>query len=125
MLSVDVTGDFGKTVNWFNRVNKAQYLQILDNYGVMGVEALASATPSETGLTSQSWSHQVIKTGSGYRIEWTNSHVEKGVNIAILLDMGHGTRNGGYVEGRNYIVPALRDIFDQIAEETWKVVTSS
>ena len=124
MLSVDVTGDFSKTVNWFNRVNKNQYLSILDSYGIMGVEALASATPSETGFTSQSWTHEVVKTSSGYRIVWNNSHIVNGVNIAVILDTGHGTRNGGYVEGRNYIEPSLRNIFDKIAEETWKVVTS-
>ena len=124
MLSVDITGDFSKTVNWFNRVNKNQYLSILDSYGIMGVEALASATPSETGFTSQSWTHEVVKTSSGYRIVWNNSHIVNGVNIAVILDTGHGTRNGGYVEGRNYIEPSLRTIFDKIAEETWKVVTS-
>ena len=125
MLSVDVTGDFATTVNWFNKVNKDQYLQILNSYGQLGVDALASATPEETGLTASSWSYEVVKTQGVYKLVWSNSHIVNGVPIAIILEYGHGTRNGGYVEGRDYINPALRSIFDQIAEETWKVVTSS
>jgi len=125
MLSVEVTGDFSKTVNWFNRVNKANYMQILNNYGVAGVNALASATPKDSGLTSESWGYEIAQSQGSYSIIWTNSHIVNGIPIAVILQYGHGTNHGGYVEGRDYINPALRDIFDKIAEETWKVVSGS
>lgn len=99
--------------------------RILSKYGEMGVLALSRATPKESGETARSWSYEIEKTDSGYRLVWKNSHVNKGVPIAIILQYGHGTRNGGYVQGRDYINPALRPIFDGIAADSWKEMTSA
>lgn len=106
------------------RLLKLDVEKILDYYGRVGVEALREATPKDTGLTADSWSYEITKNGSVYGIAWSNSHVEKGyAKIAVLLDVGHGTANGGYVSGRKYIEPALRPVFDKIAADTWTEVT--
>lgn len=97
---------------------------ILEKYGQKGVEALSAATPKDTGKTAESWDYRVEQTDSGYRIVWTNSNVNKGVMIAMLLQYGHGTGTGGWVEGIDYINPAIRGIFSQMADEAWKEVTS-
>ena len=97
---------------------------LLDRYGRIGVNALASATPKETGRTAGSWSHSVVPTSEGYSIEFHNDHVNKGVNIAVILQLGHGTGTGGYVQGRDYINPAVREVFDQIVEDVIKEVRS-
>lgn len=97
---------------------------VLNKYGKKGVEALAEATPKDTGKTAESWSYDIVKTHTGYKIVWKNSNIENGVSIAILLQYGHGTRNGGYVEGTDYINPAVQSIFQQMANEAWKEVTS-
>jgi hypothetical protein len=97
---------------------------VLNKYGKKGVEALAEATPIDTGKTAESWSYDIVKTQTGYKIVWKNSNIENGVSIAILLQYGHGTRNGGYVEGTDYINPAVQSIFQQMAKEAWKEVTS-
>ena len=101
-------GDFKKTKRFLKRMSEEEYLKCLDKYGRKGVEALALATPRDSGKTAESWA---------------NSNVNKGVNIAIILQYGHGTRNGGYVQGRDYINPAIRPIFDQMAAEVWGEVT--
>jgi hypothetical protein len=94
--------------------------QILNTYGVKGCDALTSMTPMDTGQTAFSWSYQIIKRGNNsYVLQFNNSHVEKGVNIAIILQTGHPTRNGGWVEGRDYLTPALQPIFDEIANKAW------
>lgn len=109
-----------------NRIVKDQSThRILSKYGEMGVLALSRATPKDSGETARSWSYEIEKTGSGYKLVWKNSHVNKGVPIAIILQYGHGTRNGGYVQGRDYINPALRPIFDGIAADSWKEMTSA
>ena len=89
-----------------------------------GVSALAAATPKDSGLTSGSWSYKIVRSGSGLSVEFHNSNVNQGRNIAVLIRYGHGTRNGGYVPARDFITPALRPIFDKIANEAWKAVTS-
>lgn len=89
-----------------------------------GLRALIAATPRDSGVTASSWSVKVIASGDGISIEYHNSNVNQGLNIAVLIRYGHGTRNGGYVPARDFITPALRPIFDKIADETWKAVTS-
>lgn len=104
--------------------DKSTY-RILSKYGEMGVLALSRATPEDSGETARSWSYEIEKTDSGYRLVWKNSNVNKGVPIAIILQYGHGTRNGGYVQGRDYINPALVPVFDGIAADSWKEMTSA
>lgn len=116
-------GNLKKTTKFLERTVKEDYLKNLDKYGQEGVNALSLATPVDTGKTAASWDYRIEKTGPGVKLVWTNSNVNKGVNIAIILQYGHGTRNGGYVQGRDYINPAIRPIFDKIADDAWKEVT--
>lgn len=124
MISFEHKGNFSKTDKFLNALMGRKYLNVLDKYGQMGVEALKQATPKDTGLTSESWSYQIEKTPDTTTITFTNSNINKWANIAIILDTGHGTRNGGYVAGRHYIEPAVVPIFEKIAKEAWKEVTS-
>jgi hypothetical protein len=116
-------GNLKKTERFLNRAQKIRYLHILEKYAQRGVLALAKATPVNTGLTSNSWDHEIKVTGSSFSISWTNSNVVSGVPIAVILEYGHGTRNGGYVRGRNYIKPAIKPILDKIANDLWKEVS--
>lgn len=120
MISVRHRGSLDKTLKFLMKAAEEDYLSNLDKYGQMGIEALQAATPKESGRTANSWSYQIVNGDSGPTITWTNSNVNKGVNIAIILQYGHGTGTGGYVVGRDYINPALQPIFDQIAENAWK-----
>lgn len=125
MISFKHTGDFSKTTKFLERAKRGDYLKVLDKYGKEGVKALSSATPVDSGTTANSWSYKIEKGNSSAKISFLNSNVNKGVPIAIILQYGHGTRNGGYVQGRDYINPAIQPIFDQIANEAWKEVTKS
>ena len=116
-------GNLKKTTKFLERTLKGDYLKNLDKFGREGVAALSLATPVDTGKTAESWDYRIEKTIDGIKIVWTNSNVNKGVNIAIILQYGHGTGNGGYVQGRDYINPAIRPIFDRIADDAWKEVT--
>ena len=116
-------GNLKKTTKFLERTLKGDYLKDLDKFGREGVAALALATPVDTGKTAASWDYRIEKTNSGMKIIWTNSNVNNGVNIAIILQYGHGTNHGGYVQGRDYINPAIRPIFDKIADNAWKEVT--
>lgn len=116
-------GNLKKTTKFLERTLKGDYLKNLDKYGREGVSALALATPVDTGKTAESWDYRIEKTNSGIKIVWINSNVNNGVNIAIILQYGHGTNHGGYVQGRDYINPAIRPIFDKIADDAWKEVT--
>lgn len=122
-------GDFLKTEKFLKKTHTklaSKYLtQILNKYGVEGVEALRQSTPRDTGKTANSWSFEVLESADAVRIIWKNSNINKGVPIAIILFYGHGTRNGGYVQGRDYINPALQPIFDKIADEAWKEIVSA
>ena len=118
-------GNFNKIEKFFNRISDREYLNLLDMYGQIGVEALSKATPVDSGLTAQSWSYKIEKNSDTTTISWENSNVNQGVNIAVILQYGHGTGTGGYVQGRDYINPALRPVFDKIAENAWKGVVSS
>lgn len=113
-------GDFKKVEKFLKRVSKKEYLKILDKYGQKGAQALASATPVDSGKTASSWGYEIHDNC----IYWTNNNINKGVNIAVILQYGHGTRNGGYVQGRDYINPAIRPIFDGMVDDIWKEVTS-
>ena len=124
MITVNVTGST-KRIEGFLRRNQKIKISNLDTYGVMGVNALAAATPVDTGTTASSWDYTIVEEDGKTTIVWTNSNVVNGQNIAILLEYGHGTRNGGYVVGRNYITPALRPVFDDIADKAWQEVTET
>ena len=123
MISFRQKGDFSKTKRYFERVKAAARLSILDKYGREGVAALASATPTETGKTASSWFYEISHNKGSATITFSNSNINKGVPIAIILQYGHGTGTGGWVEGRDYINPAIQPIFDEIANEAWKEVT--
>lgn len=116
-------GDFSKTENFLNALREKNFFKNLDKYGQMGVEALSAATPIDTGTTASSWGYEIHSEGETISIIWTNSNINKGVNIAVILQYGHGTRNGGYVVGRDYINPAMQPVFDQIADNAWMEVT--
>ena len=115
-------GDFKKTRNFLKQLQRRSYLSDLDRFGRQGVDALARATPKNTGETAAGWRYEIESDQNGVRIVWYNRHVHEGANIVLLLQYGHGTRNGGYVEGIDYINPALKPVFDKIAEQAWKEV---
>lgn len=125
MITIKQKGDFSKTQKFMNKLLGRGYLNMLSRYGQMGVDALRSATPIDTGKTADSWHYEIIQDKGKITIAWSNSNTNKNVNIAVILQYGHGTNNGGYVVGRDYINPAMRPIFDNIAAEVWKEVTSA
>lgn len=123
MITIKQKGDFRNTERFFDNSKKFDISTILNKFGEAGVNALASATPRETGLTAASWSYE-IETGSDHAsIFWTNSNTNANVNIAVILQYGHGTGTGGYVQGIDYINPSIRPVFDDIADQAWKEVT--
>lgn len=122
-LIFNVTGSFANTEKFLAAMSKLDIMGVLNKAAAKGTAALRAHTPIDTGETAGSWSHRVEKTGGGYRIVWSNSHSIRGTNIAIILQYGHGTGTGGYVQGRDYINPAMRPIFDDIANEVWRAVT--
>lgn len=123
MIVLKQKGDFSRVTNYFERLKEFANMSILDEYGKKGVEALKSVTPRRTGRTAESWTYEIEHKGQATSLVFKNTNVNKGVNIAIILQYGHGTRNGGYVEGRDYINPVIRPIFDDIANEAWREVT--
>lgn len=124
MLRITHKGDFSKTAAYFEKLKRSARLQILNKYGEKGVAALASATPVKTGLTANSWSYQIVNGKGRAEIIFRNSNIQNGVMIAILLQYGHGTRNGGWVEGRDYINPTIQPLFDELVNEVWREVTA-
>ncbi len=122
MISFRQKGDFRKTEKLLKKTFGKDFRRILEDYGKRGVQMLSDATPVETGETAISWGYEIIQNGSRISVQWHNYNVVNGVNIAIILQYGHATRNGGWVEGRDYINPALRPIFDELAEKAWKEV---
>ena len=125
MVSVRSKGEFKKTTTFLNKAKRMNPRMILDRYGQEGLSALEEATPKDTGLTSRSWYYEVTAVGDVFSLTFYNTNIQNGMRIAVILDLGHGTRNGGYVQGRNYIKPAIRPIFDQIAAAAWKEVTDA
>ncbi len=119
MITFKQKGDFKKLEKYL-KTRGDNHQSIFDKYGAKGVEALKEATPVETGKTAASWYYTIEKNASGIKIIWSNSNFNKGVPIAIVLQYGHGTGTGGWVEGRDYINPAIQPIFDEMAEEIWK-----
>lgn len=123
MITVTTTGSFKSTQAFLDHVHSLNIQSILQSCGQMGVSALSSATPRETGLAATSWGFTVSKTGGMYELAWTNSDTENGFPVVIMLQMGHGTGTGGYIQGRDFINPAIRPVFDKIADTVWKAVT--
>lgn len=123
MIGFRQKGDFSKATKYFERLKQASRLKILERYGQEGVNALSSATPVDSGLTAASWYYKLEVKDTYAAIMFCNSNVNKGVNIAIILQYGHGTGTGGWVEGRDYINPAIQPIFDSIVERAWGEVT--
>jgi len=124
MITFKHTGDFKNVEKFFHTNRQEEITRILNHYGQKGVDALAANTPVDTGLTAKSWGYKIVQNGSGVSIIWTNSNVIDGAPIAILLQYGHATGTGGYVEGRDYINPAIQPIFDEIAENAWREVST-
>lgn len=122
MITFRQKGDFSKLSRFLERAKETVHLGDLDRYGREGVAALASATPVDSGLTASSWYYEITRTKEGAAISFKNSNINKGVPIAIILQYGHATRNGGWVEGRDYINPAIQPIFDRLANDAWKEV---
>lgn len=124
-MSFDASGDFRNTERFLGKVSKLDIMPALRALAQAGVRALASATPSRSGRTAAAWGYEIQVGKGSSSITWTNSHDNKGVNVAIILQMGHGTGTGGWVAGRDYINPAIQPIMDQIAEDAWKVVMTA
>jgi hypothetical protein len=122
MITIKAKGDLSKTIKFLNGAAERRFLRGLDKYGQEGVAALSAATPVDTGKTAASWSYEIVSNEKGVTIMWKNSNVVKGVPIALVLQYGHATRNGGYIQGRDYINPALRPIFDKILDSARKEV---
>lgn len=125
MFSVEIKGDFKKTESFFKRILSGDIYRQIEGFAQAGVDALSAATPVESGLTSQSWDYRIVKTPINLTIIFTNSNVVDGVPVAVLLQYGHGTGTGGWVEGLDYINPAMRPIFNKIADNVWKAVKSA
>ena len=123
MITFKHKGNFNKTEKFLRQMSKTDIMSVLKKYGQDGVAALAAATPVESGLTANSWYYDIeIKNGSA-SITFNNSNIQNGVSIAVILQYGHGTRNGGWVQGRDYINPAIQPIFDTIVTNAWREVT--
>lgn len=125
MITLSSSGDFSRTFKFLNKVKNTNFQSILEKYAQQGVQALSAATPVDSGLTASSWSYTIEAGHESATIHWTNSNINKGVNIAVILQFGHGTGTGGYVQGRDYINPAMRPVFDKIAEEVWREVVNA
>lgn len=123
MISFRHKGNLSKTTRFLERAKEVARLGVLDKYGREGVEALASATPTESGTTAGSWFYEIEHSAGSAVIRFNNSNINKGVPIAIILQYGHGTGTGGWVEGRDYINPAIQPVFDRIVQEVWREVT--
>lgn len=122
MIVVSAKGDFKKTISFLKSVSSGDVFKKLDTICQEGVNALKKATPMDTGLTASSWSYEIKREKNKIVINWNNSNVQNGIPIAIILQYGHGTRYGGYVQGRDYINPAICPIFDKITDVAWKEV---
>ena len=123
MITFRQKGDFSKLTRYLERAKEVVKLGDLDKFGREGVAALASATPVDSGKTASSWSYEIKHKNGSVSISFYNSNIQNGVPIAIILQYGHGTRNGGWVQGRDYINPAIQPIFDKIANDAWREVT--
>lgn len=126
MISLSASGDFKKTTKFLDTITRGNYINnFLEECGQEGVAALRDATPKRSGRTASSWSYEIERSSSGCTIHWLNTNINRNVNIAVIIQMGHGTRRGAYVQGIDYINPAIKPVFDKIAEKVWKEVTSA
>ena len=123
MIKIRQKGDFKKLTSFLERAKESLDIGVLNKYGRKGVAALSSATPVDTGLTASSWFYKIENKNGVAKIEFHNSNIQNGVQIAVILQYGHGTKNGGYVVGRDYINPAIQPVFDELAKNAWKEVT--
>ncbi len=122
MITVSGSGSFHKTESFLNSMQRGDAFALLDSFGRAGVDALAAATPQDSGLTAASWVYEVERKRGRYSITWRNTNVHDGAVIAILIQYGHGTGTGGYIQGRDYINPAIQPLFDKIADAVWEQV---
>lgn len=122
MITVKSNGNFSKTTRFLERAKRAIKISDLDKYGARGVAALSKMSPIESGKTASSWYYKIENTNGKISISFYNSNIQNGVPIAIIIQYGHGTGTGGYVQGRDYINPAIRSIFDQITQDVWNEV---
>ena len=123
MIKFTQKGDLSKVTQYLERQRSSNRKKLLDKYGALGVEYLRDATPIDTGKTADSWSYSINSSKDKMSIKWSNSNVNKGVPIAIILQYGHGTGTGGYVQGRDYINPAIQSVFDEMSKELWEEMT--
>ena len=124
-ITFESSGSFHKTESFLSNAPKANIRSILESLGQRGVQALSSGTPAESGLASSSWYYEVKRTRRGWEIIWSNSDIESGFPVAVMLQYGHATGTGGWVQGRDYINPAIKPIFEEIADRAWKAVKSA
>ena len=125
MITINHYGDFKKLTNFLEKMKRMFDVSMLDKYGREGVAALYAATPVDSGKTASSWTYEIKDIKDGVALTFNNTNIQNGVSIAIILQYGHGTRNGGWVEGRDYINPAIQPVFDELANEAWKEVIRS
>lgn len=125
MIKIKHRGDFRKTEKFMRKMNRNTFNETLRIYGEMGVAALSAATPVDSGKTAASWRYSIEHNGDRHSLYFSNTHTNKGVNIAIILQYGHGTGTGGYVKGIDYINPALQEVFQQMADSLWREVQSA
>lgn len=125
MILIKQQGDFSKTIKFLTKMKNQDAKRLLNKYGKRGVELLSRATPVDTGLTASSWRYEITTNKDRYTIEFLNDNVQNGTNIAIILQYGHGTRNGGYVRGRDYINPAIQQAFDEMSNALWEEVVKA
>ena len=123
MISFRQKGDFSKLTSFLERAKESVKIGDLDKYGREGVAALSSATPIDSGKTANSWNYEITNKNGLVTISFNNSNIQNGVPIAIILQYGHGTKNGGWVQGRDYINPAIQPVFDEIVDKAWREVT--
>lgn len=123
-ITLEASGNYSQTTTWLQRIGRMSIEQQLRRYGLKGVKALASSTPVGTGKTASSWSYVVSQKGDNWVLSWNNSNIVRGTPIAIILQYGHVTGTGGWVQGRDYINPAIKPIMDEIAEGVWRTVTN-
>ena len=121
-ITLEASGSYSSTTTWLQRLGRMSIEQQLARYGAKGVKALASSTPVETGKTASSWSYSVTRKGDTWILSWENTNIVRGVPIAIILQYGHVTGTGGWVQGRDYINPAIRPLMDEIADGVWRTV---
>lgn len=125
MLEIESRGSFRNTEKFLAAMKRKDIYASLEKYGAEGAAALASATPSETGITANAWSYSVSRKGKRWAIIWSNHNVVSGIPVVILIQYGHGTGTGGFVQGRDFINPVIRPLFDRIADDVWKAVKTS